>query len=79
MLMAEAMNVSYIRVQDIRLDFDNSNIYISATLLDRTPYAGTGTSISFDIFDNFFPRYRKIQSTSNDKNWISSKRSKAIV
>ncbi|KAK3090337.1 hypothetical protein FSP39_011029 [Pinctada imbricata] len=38
-LFANAMNVSYIRVQDIRIEFDNSNVYISATLLDRAPYA----------------------------------------
>ena len=29
-----------IRVQDVRLDYDNSQIYVSATLLDRSPPDG---------------------------------------
>ena len=32
--------MSPLRVQDVRLDYDNSQIYISATLLDRSPYLG---------------------------------------
>jgi hypothetical protein len=38
--LADALKVSYIRVQDTRIDYDNSNVYISATLLDRAPAAG---------------------------------------
>ncbi|XP_022318193.2 uncharacterized protein LOC111121287 isoform X2 [Crassostrea virginica] len=43
MRFAEILNVSSIRVQDVRLDYDNSNVYISATLLDRTPAAAQFT------------------------------------
>ena len=34
------MQVSPLRVQDVRLDYDNSQIYVSATLLDRSPPDG---------------------------------------
>ncbi|XP_061191548.1 uncharacterized protein LOC133199694 [Saccostrea echinata] len=42
---AEILQVSYIRVQDVRLDYDNSNVYISATVLDRTPPSAQFTYI----------------------------------
>lgn len=35
-----AMNVMPIRVQAPKLNYDNSFIYISAMLLDRSPYEG---------------------------------------
>ncbi|XP_048762219.2 uncharacterized protein LOC125670858 [Ostrea edulis] len=43
--LAEKLGVSYIRVQDIRIDYDNSNVYISATVLDRAPAAAQFTYI----------------------------------
>ena len=50
MRFAEILNVSSIRVQDVRLDYDNSNVYISATLLDRTPAAGLSLSLSLSLY-----------------------------
>lgn len=45
MKFVETLNVSAIRVQDLRLDYDNSNVYISATLLDRSPASGLSLSL----------------------------------
>lgn len=45
MKFVETLNVSAIRVQDLRLDYDNSNVYISATLLDRSPASAQFTHI----------------------------------
>ena len=35
------MGVKALRVQDLRLDYDNSQVYVSCTLLDRSPDEGT--------------------------------------
>lgn len=48
--LAEKLGVSYIRVQDIRIDYDNSNVYISATVLDRAPAAGKPTECSSEKY-----------------------------
>ncbi|XP_060563272.1 uncharacterized protein LOC132722747 [Ruditapes philippinarum] len=42
----ENMNVNPIRVQDVRLDYDNSQIYISATLIDRSPFEAQFTYLA---------------------------------
>lgn len=42
----EIMNVNPIRVQDVRLDYDNSQIYVSATLIDRSPYQAQFTYLA---------------------------------
>ncbi|KAL4236845.1 hypothetical protein ACF0H5_005231 [Mactra antiquata] len=42
----DTMQVNPIRVQDVRLDYDNSQIYISATLIDRSPYLAQFTFLS---------------------------------
>ncbi|XP_053395706.1 uncharacterized protein LOC123524576 [Mercenaria mercenaria] len=42
----EIMNVNPIRVQDVRLDYDNSQIYVSATLIDRSPYEAQFTYLA---------------------------------
>lgn len=40
LILAEKMDVSILRVTNIHLDYDDANIFVSATLLDRTSFTG---------------------------------------
>lgn len=40
LLLAEKMNVSVLRISNVQLTYDDANIFITATLLDKTDVAG---------------------------------------
>lgn len=50
------MDVKPLRVQDLRLDYDNSQIYVAGTLLDRSPYEGEFKTSAFsaDFYNYLF-------------------------
>ncbi|KAL4236320.1 hypothetical protein ACF0H5_004707 [Mactra antiquata] len=59
--LSSAMLVSPLRVQDVRLNYDNSIIYISAKLMDRSP-----AQLQFTFMKNY------TSSSLNDKTFPSS-------
>jgi len=60
MIFAEVMDISYIRIQEVRLDYDHSNVYVSAKVLDRSPTIGKTQII--------LTPYTKIINTIQTKN-----------
>jgi hypothetical protein len=40
LILAENMQVSILRISNINIDYDDANLFVSATLLDKTAYSG---------------------------------------
>ncbi|XP_045160097.2 uncharacterized protein LOC123525262 isoform X2 [Mercenaria mercenaria] len=45
LVLAEKMEVSILRISNINLDYDDANVFVSATLLDKTAYSAQFTKI----------------------------------
>ncbi|XP_060602473.1 uncharacterized protein LOC132755602 [Ruditapes philippinarum] len=45
LILAENMQVSILRISNINIDYDDANLFVSATLLDKTAYSAQFTKI----------------------------------